>query len=360
MAASACHPSEFASRHGDREGYSRNMEGMSSCSCCRIVHDLAQRGAVHPMGSHWTVNARIDHVRPGLVLQSRSHREGLADLDVSEREDLGRVLGIASRHLESLPNVEKVYVSLWNEGSPGHVHFHLIPRCTSDRGNPLGPALPDLVPSDLEVDMEREAERVSRLATVERVERSKTVLAILSLCHLWSRISLYRLFSRKARLDGEFDNAERYVMTWMSLWISSFLILASNEDFRGLGWVTVAPILAICIYRMVDVALFEVRIILRPTDFKSIPRGLLLRVLNLVEVMFFIGVLLQVRTGLPPAHSLLEGFRAATVQTGFSQPGKFADCMLAVASATSLTLLAGGVAMLLSKVADQVREMRID
>lgn len=341
-------------------GYSRRVEGKSRCTCCSIVDDLGKRGAVFPLGSHWTINARIDHERPGLVVQSRAHRESLSDLDGAEREDLGRVLSIATRFMESLVGVEKVYVSLWNESSPSHVHFHLIPRCVSDEANPRGPQLPDVLPPDLVVDMREVALKISGLTSVERVERSKTVRLVLTACQSWSRVSLYRFASRTPRSDGQFDNAERYVMSWLTLWIAGFTLLAVDGDFRRVGWGVVGPIFAICMYRMVDIALFEIRIILRPTDFKSIPRGLLLRVLNLVEVMFCVGVLLQARTGLSPARSLLEGFRAATVQTSFSQPGRFADGLLVVASATSLTLLAGGVAMLLSKVADQVREMRVD
>ncbi|MFZ9231220.1 MAG: hypothetical protein ACO25P_05330 [Ilumatobacteraceae bacterium] len=103
-------------------------------------------------------------------------------------------------------------------------------------------------------------------------------------------------------------------------------------------------------------ALFEIRIILEPTDFKSIPRGLVLRVLNLVEVMVAVAVLLQVGPGYPPAQSMLEGFRSATVQTNFSHEARFADAVVVGASAVSLMLLAGGVAMLLSKVSDKIRE----
>ncbi|MFM8564139.1 MAG: HIT family protein [Acidimicrobiia bacterium] len=172
------------------------MDGKSSCKCCSIVDELGRARAVFPMGAHWTVNARIRHERPGLVVQSRLHRESMADLDAAEREDLGRVLAVATRYMESLPGVEKVYVSLWNEGFPSHVHFHLIPRCTSDLGAPLGPGLADIHPSEFRADTRDVAMRVSQLASLERVERSRTVLLALATCQSWSRVSLYRFASR--------------------------------------------------------------------------------------------------------------------------------------------------------------------
>lgn len=176
------------------------MDGKSSCRCCSIVDELGRDGAVFPMGAHWTVNGRIGHERPGLVVQSRLHRESMSDLSAAEREDLGRVLAVASRYMETLAGVEKVYVSLWNEGFPSHVHFHLIPRCTSDVGAPVGPGLADVHPSEFRADTRDVAMHVSQLASVDRVERSKTVLLVLAACQSWSRISLYRFASRKSRV----------------------------------------------------------------------------------------------------------------------------------------------------------------
>ena len=334
------------------------MESTASCLCCAIATELEANGALFQLGEHWTINARIGHERPALVVQSRVHREGISDLLIPEREDLGRVLSVATGLLEQVPGVERVYTCLWNENSPGHVHFHLIPRFGSDRGAVLGSQLADIKPPEWRGDMDEIAERTSIIASRVRIERSQSVQLVLGACRTWSRISLYRLFSGIKGGEGRFDGAEKYVFSWLTLWVLLFTICGISSNLRGQVWLLVAPFLGVCSYRILDIFLFEARIILQPTDFKSIPRGLLLRVLNLVEVMLCIAVLLQVRSGLPPAHSALEGFRAATLQANFSQPGLFADGVLVLGSAVSLTLLAGGVAVLLSKVGEQVREIK--
>ncbi|NDH48487.1 MAG: hypothetical protein EBX99_11765 [Acidimicrobiia bacterium] len=173
---------------------------------------------------------------------------------------------------------------------------------------------------------------------------------------MYARISMYRGFGWLLRSKKAIDVAEIYVMFWLLLWSGLFAVSAFADSLRSSATGVVIALIGLVIYRFLDMALFEIRIILEPTDFKSIPRGLVLRVLNLVEVMVAVAVLLQVGPGYPPAQSMLEGFRSATVQTNFSHEARFADAVVVGASAVSLMLLAGGVAMLLSKVSDKIRE----
>ncbi|NDD98028.1 MAG: hypothetical protein EBZ93_11090 [Actinobacteria bacterium] len=332
------------------------MSHLSGCLCCEIASQLNEDDRIFPLGSGWSINSRVGHERPALVIQSVAHRERLTDLDPKEREELGRVLALATEHVERMPGVEKVYVSIWNENSPSHVHFHLIPRCVSDRGAPIGPNLEDRPVPELPNDLTSIARAISEAGTSSRQERSRLVRGLLRVCAMFARISMYRGFGWLLRSKKAIDVAEIYVMFWLLLWSGLFAVSAFADSLRSSATGVVIALIGLVIYRFLDMALFEIRIILEPTDFKSIPRGLVLRVLNLVEVMVAVAVLLQVGPGYPPAQSMLEGFRSATVQTNFSHEARFADAVVVGASAVSLMLLAGGVAMLLSKVSDKIRE----
>jgi diadenosine tetraphosphate (Ap4A) HIT family hydrolase len=329
----------------------------ASCSCCSIVADLGRQGAVFPIGEFWTINSRINHQRPALVVQSKRHCERLCDLNAAEHDELGHVLSLATSMFEARKGVERVYVQMWNEGVPGHVHFHLIPRCTSDETGPIGPNLEDRKIEELVSDLTELAADISAASTSSRSETSSLVRGALGLCAAWTRISLYRLFVVIRNGSKGLDAAETYVLFWLALWgvtlgLSS---LGYSSNTQAPTAVT-ASLLILAVYRFLDMSLFELRIILAPTPFKSVARGVVLRSLNLIEVMLIVAALLKLGSGFSITQAALEGFRAATVQTNFAHEHKFADAVLVMGSTVSLQLLAGGIAMLLSKVANKIGE----
>ena len=155
--------------------------------------------------------------------------------------------------------------------------------------------------------------------------------------------------------DKYFDPAEKYVLLWMFVWISCWL--AESIAVGSLhGWSRF--LVAVGAYRFVDMFLFEVRIILAPTPLRSIPRGLLLRGLNLVEIAFGSSVLITALSSRPSTETLLMGFRIATLQGANSMPGIGIDIISTMATSVCLVILVGGVAMLLSKTAARILEVR--
>jgi hypothetical protein len=152
-----------------------------------------------------------------------------------------------------------------------------------------------------------------------------------------------------------FDAAEKYVLLWLLLWLSCWLTesikIGSLNDWSLL-------LMAVGAYRFVDMFLFEVRILLAPTPLRSIARGLVLRGFNLVEIAIGSSVLITALSSRPTTSSLLMGFRIATLQGINSMPGIGIDVIGTMATSVCLVILIGGVAMLLSKTAERVKEVR--
>jgi diadenosine tetraphosphate (Ap4A) HIT family hydrolase len=63
-----------------------------------------------------------------LVVKTRAHRENLWDLTAEESAALGEVLKTLSQAMVQALGAERVYVSLWVDQPPYHVHFVLQPR----------------------------------------------------------------------------------------------------------------------------------------------------------------------------------------------------------------------------------------
>jgi diadenosine tetraphosphate (Ap4A) HIT family hydrolase len=63
-----------------------------------------------------------------VVLKTRTHRENLWDLSVAESASLGPFLQQLSEAIALAMAAERVYVSLWVDQPPYHVHFVLQPR----------------------------------------------------------------------------------------------------------------------------------------------------------------------------------------------------------------------------------------
>jgi diadenosine tetraphosphate (Ap4A) HIT family hydrolase len=334
---------------------------MAECACCIIAAELMKVGKIHDAGEHWTINERINHERPALVIQTRRHVESLSQLNSNEVNELGEILKIAVGKVERLSTVEQCYVLYFNEGNPGHVHLHLVPRFAGEKE--MASELPDRSIPGVTTEFDFAAREISKELNNLYSESSRIVRFILWICRAWAgadaprkrRISLYPWVSRVSRRIRYFDSAEKYVLLWMFVWISCWLT-GSIKVGSLHGWSQF--LMAVGVYRLVDMFLFEVRILLAPTPLRSIARGLVLRGFNLVEIAVGSSVLITALSGRPTTNSLLMGFRIATLQGINSMPGIGIDVISTMATTVCLVILIGGVAMLLSKTSERVKEVR--
>lgn len=315
------------------------------CECCSIVEEAFTTGLAFNLGSHWTCNVRVGHQRPGLVVQSTRHCADLEQLSGEELSALGRALRAATHGIRNSGAVERVYVQLFNETQPSHVHFHVVPRFVGEQD--VGPSLPDSCDKAINFDVIHALKLAADEFPGDRTEPSAVVRAIRRASDLWNRgPSLYRVSPRFGRLD----RAETYVFLWISLW-TSLLVTAWFLE----SWVLFAVIAALWSYRFLDITLYEVGILLdsAPTNLVSVPRALVLRVLNVFEVLLTTVALLLSAVGPPTGTSAIRhGYALAALQPDFNLGGVANWVVLAVNWIAVLIILTGGVAMLIGKIGE--------
>jgi diadenosine tetraphosphate (Ap4A) HIT family hydrolase len=321
------------------------------CVCCRIAAELEERGELKSAGPYWTCNVRLNHRRPGLVVQSRVHRESMGDLTAAELAALGPILAAGVAAVGRHGSVERVYTLQYNEGRPGHVHFHVIPRFQQDSG-PLGPALRDEMPAGAHIDISSAARDVEDLLQLGRREPSAVVRGTRAMARWWNlKLSPYRW----VRVGRRFDRAERYVGVWIGVF--ACMLVAGLVFGPMLGLAILFSVVAA--WRGVDMGLYEIDLLLKmePSPLKSVPRALVLRVGNLLEIALAIGALLSVLPGDPDGRSaVFSGFRVVLVQPEFGWPSIGTDAVVAAGLALVLLVVTGGIAMLIGKVADSYFE----
>ena len=105
-----------------------------------------------------------------VVLKTRAHRENLWDLSVAESASLGPFMQQLSEAIALAMTAERVYVSLWVDQPPYHVHFVLQPRY------PDGHHPEDLGLKGLELQVFRTLSKPpSETAMAEAADRIRTV-----------------------------------------------------------------------------------------------------------------------------------------------------------------------------------------
>jgi hypothetical protein len=258
---------------------------------------------------------------------------------------MGSALAAASDAVMCSGPVDRVYVQLFNEVVPGHVHFHVVPRFAQDteRGADLG----DSAAVAEGFDVEHALRLAAGHMPARRIEPSALVRAVRWGCDRWARwASLYRVSPRLSALD----RAETYVLMWIIAWAISVVL-----GWFVAGWVAFGIVGIAWLYRVTDMALYEVGILLdtSPTYLVSVPRALLLRVLNIGEAFLATSALLMLAPGQPSGlPALLQGFAVAALQPNFGQPGIAQDAVLATSWVAVLVVLTGGVAMLVGKIGE--------
>jgi diadenosine tetraphosphate (Ap4A) HIT family hydrolase len=283
------------------------------------------------------------------VVQTTRHCSDFDQLTSDELKALGFVLQEVSNAVAESGPVERVYVQLFNEGRPGHVHFHIVPRFASDTA--VGPSLPDTNQHAGSFDAHHALAVIKNRFSSERSEPSAVIRGILHACDIWNRrLSLYRMTPKFHKLD----RAESYIMMWLALWTFALMSAWFIES-----WLFTIVISLCWSYRLLDLVLYELGILLNasPTSFVSIPRALVLRVANIVEIFLATSALLLASPGAPTKLSAVrQSYALTALQPEFGQPGLFTDILLAINWIAVLVILTGGIAMLIGKIGETFSE----
>jgi diadenosine tetraphosphate (Ap4A) HIT family hydrolase len=102
----------------------------TGCLACQtLTGAVAVPGGVIWATNYWVADHCLGALGVGaIVLKTRLHRENLWELSSEESASLGNALKLLSGAMVQALNAERVYVSLWVDQSPYHVHFVLQPR----------------------------------------------------------------------------------------------------------------------------------------------------------------------------------------------------------------------------------------
>ncbi|HIK43551.1 MAG TPA: diadenosine tetraphosphate hydrolase [Leptolyngbyaceae cyanobacterium M65_K2018_010] len=111
----------------------------SDCLACRILAGLEPvPGGVIAANPWWIADHCVGPYGLGsVVVKTRTHRENLWDLSMAEAASLGPFLQQMSESIAQAMQAERVYISLWVDQPPYHVHFVLQPRYPGN-GQELG------------------------------------------------------------------------------------------------------------------------------------------------------------------------------------------------------------------------------
>jgi diadenosine tetraphosphate (Ap4A) HIT family hydrolase len=101
-----------------------------ACLACQtIVGTIQVPGGVIAENHYWLADHCLGSFGIGsIVVKTKAHRENLWDLTTEEADSLGNFLKTVSMGMVEALGAERVYVSLWVDQLPHHVHFVLQPR----------------------------------------------------------------------------------------------------------------------------------------------------------------------------------------------------------------------------------------
>lgn len=100
------------------------------CFACRTITGTALApGGVLYENEHWLADHCVGPFGVGtIVVKTKAHREALWELTTEEAATLGPTLKMISRAIVEALNAERVYLSMWVDAPPYHVHLLLQPR----------------------------------------------------------------------------------------------------------------------------------------------------------------------------------------------------------------------------------------
>lgn len=106
----------------------------STClACLTLTGDTIAPGGVIFENDYWMADHCVGAMGIGsIVLKTKAHREHLWELTPDESKTLGSAIQILSDAIVQALGAERVYVNLWVDQPPYHVHFVLQPRYPGD------------------------------------------------------------------------------------------------------------------------------------------------------------------------------------------------------------------------------------
>ncbi len=115
-----------ANHHSDRQ---------SECLACQILTGtVTVPGGIIAENDWWVADHCLGPYGLGsVVIKSKVHRENLWQLTPEESTSLGPFMQDVSEAIAKALQAERVYVSLWVDQPPYHVHFVLQPRYPGKR-----------------------------------------------------------------------------------------------------------------------------------------------------------------------------------------------------------------------------------
>ena len=322
------------------------MNQTDNCELCPIPSSVNAL----KLDKFWTVNNSIDSTdRPWIVIQSVRHVENIGDLTKEEANSLGHHLKTLSKHLSKLKNVHKVHVYQINEGSPGHVHFHLTVSTAKDKkeyGTLLGKPMPNSLESN------PKSKWIPGRSKKDHLEPSFLVRSIVRLCNFIKRFNVIyptiQKILKKKGIDTGYA-AEIYVIGSLVTFMALLVFLNhSNSLLLRLA-------LVLGVLRIIDIWSTQLSIILDrgARMLKSFERTFVLAAINLLEVSFISAIWLKEAEPISTLQAISQGFRLATNRSTI-ETTTFAKLAIEVSiAATTLLLLVVVISVILGKIASE-------
>ena len=100
------------------------------CLACQTLQgQVAVPGGVIAENEWWLADHCLGPYGVGaIVVKTKIHREELADLSANEAASLGLFLQRLTTAMRVALGAKRVYINLWDDDAPHHVHFLLQPR----------------------------------------------------------------------------------------------------------------------------------------------------------------------------------------------------------------------------------------
>jgi hypothetical protein len=350
------------------DGMSEQASKCRACSLARSENSVAE--GIYPVTKAWTLRTDLETTtHPCFVLQSAVHAEQLSEMSGMARHELGPLLAAMVSVVPQVTGAMRIEIQYPDPAVPRHVLFRFVPILEAEH-LPSDHLHSDHIPAAISrgestsmtarvaaaIYSNRSSLSTSKADAPIRSEPSTLVNSVLAIVRLWSHASLYRYAFRiwPLRRLRVISQAEVYVAGWLALLTAIFVL---SPETPGSGWQYV--IVAICSYRYVDLLTYYVGILLdrSANSLQSYMRSLVLLALNVGELVLILGLAFRILfPGIGRPTALLDAFDVVTLRAPAPGPGTVPHFVGALAIIAALTLLVGGVTVVLGLISARFRE----